>query len=115
MCSLILNNPDTELLFPLRAVSNLIDVRGREWRKLVEQINREDALLIDQLAFILTVVKQAGCVSCNSDSFRAIRGCAQCSIQAIRRFKGSDAELLDLYEQSHIEVEKYLKKRSTNE
>jgi hypothetical protein len=112
---MILNNPNTELLFPLRAVSNLLDVRGREWRKLVEQVNREDALLIDQLAFILTVVKQAGCVSCNSDSFRAIRGCAQCSVQAIRRFKGSDAELLDLYQQSRIEVEKFLKKRSGTE
>lgn len=115
MCSMILNNPNTELLFPLRAASNLSDVRGKQWRMLVEQISREDALLIDQLAFILTVVKQAGCVSCNSDSFRAIRGCALCSVQAIRRFKGNDADLLDLYQQSHIEVEKYLKKRSGTE
>jgi len=103
-----MNNPDTELLFPLRVISNLIDTRGEEWRKLLEFISSEDASATDQLAFVLTMVKLAGCVSCNSDSFRAMRGCTQCSIQAVKRFRGSDQELLAQFRENRIEVEKYM-------
>jgi hypothetical protein len=47
-----------------------------------------------------------GCTTCNSDSFRAMRGCTQCAILNIRRFRGSDKELIRLFEQARKEITK---------
>jgi len=52
----------------------------------------------------------AGCVSCNSDSYRAMRGCTQCSCQVVRRYKGDDQQLTQLYEQALLDAKKYLEK-----
>ncbi len=107
-----MNNPDTELLFPLRVIGHLVNIRGEEWRNLVECVQNDGDSSVNQHGFVLAMVKIAGCVSCNSDSFRAMRGCTQCSIQAVRRHRGSDHDLVLLFEQSRDEVEKYLKKRN---
>ena len=106
-----MNNPDTEILFPLRVVSDLRAVRGKEWDMLSAYIQSGEAQLLDQLAYVLVIVRIAGCVSCNSDSFRAMRGCTQCSIQAVRRHRVSDDELLQQYEGCRIEVREYIQKQ----
>jgi hypothetical protein len=110
-----MNNSDTEILFPLRVVPCHLDIRGDEWKSLVSEILSDDVVLLDQLAFVLTVVKIAGCASCNSDSFRAMRGCTQCSIQAVRRFRGSDQEMLQMFRQCREDVEAYVNKNGYEE
>lgn len=105
-----MNNPDTELLFPMRVTPSLEMIRGKEWGCLVKHISNENTILLEQLAFVLTIVRLAGCVSCSADSFRAIRGCTHCSAQAIRRFRGTDADLINLFDESKNEVEEYLLK-----
>jgi hypothetical protein len=105
-----MNNPDTEILFPFRVVPDLEAIRGKSWQSHVQFILSDDSSQLDRLAFVLSIVKIAGCVSCNSNSFRAMRGCTQCSVQAVRRYRDSDAELIDLYEESRNEVEEYLSK-----
>jgi hypothetical protein len=52
-----------------------------------------------------------GCVGCNADSFRAMKGCTQCARQNIKRFRGSDQDLMELFDQTHKEVDQYLEKR----
>jgi hypothetical protein len=104
-------NSDTELIFPIRIVPTLGSLRGDEWRNLVKEISSPKASLIDQLAFVLMMVKLDGCVTCNADSFRAMRGCTQCAWQSIRRFRGSDADLLTLFETAQREVETYLREK----
>ena len=104
----MMNNPDTELLFPIRVAPTLQRIRGKEWDDLVKNISIENTSLLDQLAFVLTIVRLAGCVSCSADSFRAIRGCTHCSAQAVRRFRGSDEELIIQFNISKDEVEEYL-------
>jgi hypothetical protein len=75
----------------MRIIPVLGDLRGSDWQKLV--------------------VKLAGCSGCNADSFRAMRGCVQCSRQIIKRYKGTDTELLKNYRECQKEVEAYLLKR----
>jgi hypothetical protein len=62
----------------------------------------------DSLAFSLMMIHLDGCLSCETDSYKAMRGCVQCAIQTIRRYKGSDEDLLRLYEDAQEEVTVYL-------
>jgi hypothetical protein len=104
-------NSDTELLFPLRVIASLGAVRSGPWQDLVEKVTRPDASLLEQTALVLMMVRLGGCVGCNADSFRAMKGCTACARQTIRRFRGGDPELLDLYQQAYREMEQYFQKR----
>ena len=83
--------------------------RGREWGDLVDSLQAGESVTVDHLGFTLMMVRLSGCAACNADSFRAMRGCTQCARQSIRRFKGSDSELIALYRQSCREVSSYFK------
>lgn len=104
-------NPDTELLFPLRVVPMLAESRGEVWKNLIEQLCKPDVNPVDQVAFVFMMVRMGGCVACNADSFRAMRGCTQCARQTVRRNRGSDQELLRLFEQARQEVLAHLNKK----
>jgi hypothetical protein len=104
-------NADTELLYPMRVTSSLRNVRDEKWTDLIDHVIANDCTTNDQLAFTLMMVKLDGCVNCNTDSFRAMRGCTQCAKQNIKRFRGDDNELFEQYEQAKIDVEKYLSTR----
>ncbi len=106
-------NSDTELLFPVRVIPTLESLRSDEWQKFVNRFTTGQASSSEQIAFVLMMVRMSGCLACNADSFRAMRGCTQCARQNIRRFKGSDAELLELFTQSLREVNTYLRKRAS--
>ena len=108
-------NSDTELLFPVRVIPTLESLRGEEWRQFIQKFTTGQALQNEQIAFVLMMVRMSGCVACNADSFRAMRGCTQCARQNIRRFKGNDQDLLDLFGQSLHEVNIYLRKRALSE
>lgn len=104
-------NTDTDLLFPLRVIPQLDDLRGPEWKQLISHLSEENTDVSERIAFTTLVVKLAGCASCNADSFRAMRGCLQCSRTIIKRYKGRDAELLQNYHECKKEVINYLIKR----
>lgn len=107
-------NPDTELLFPLRVLPQLASLRGEEWRKLVERVSQPAASQIERCSFVLMMVRMGGCISCNSDSFRAMRGCTICAKQTVRRFKGADKDLVEQHRLLQKEVEQFLKGQSEN-
>lgn len=104
-------NTDTELLFPLRVIPSLGDLRGTEWQELIDHLSGDDAGQDEKIAFTALVVKLAGCAACNTDSFRAMKGCTQCSRLVLKRFKGVDAELIAIYRECYKEVGEYLQKR----
>lgn len=110
-----MNHPDTEILFPSRVIPELATIRGQEWQALVAFVQSDRSTLLDELALVYTVVKTAGCVSCNSDSFRAMRGCTQCSLQAMRRSRCSDTDFVELFEECRSELERYLHKNGLAE
>jgi hypothetical protein len=109
-----MNNPDTELLFPMRAISSLSDLRGDEWQNLVRFVSQKDDMDPEKIAFSALIIKLAGCVGCSADSFRALRGCTQCSKLVIKRYKGTDSDLSKMYEDNRFEVGRILEKRNKN-
>ena len=108
-----MNNPDTEILFPMRAIGALAEIRGKEWGKLVKKLGTMPQTDEAKIAFSLLMIKLAGCVGCTADSFRAMRGCTQCAKLVIKRYKGTDEELIELYTASIKDVKAIIEKRNT--
>jgi len=101
-------NTDTEILFPVRVIPSLRDLRGEEWHNLVDYVILQPDDSAAKIAFTALIVRLGGCGACNADSFRAMRGCTQCARLTIKRFKGSDSELIALYEEMKATVDDFL-------
>lgn len=101
-------NSDTEILFPVRVIPSLRSLRGQEWEQLVDRVTEQPDDSVEKIAFTALIVHMGGCGACNADSFRAMRGCTQCSRITVKRFKGSDHDLVELYEQMKVSVAEYL-------
>jgi hypothetical protein len=96
-----------ELLFTPHLIPELRDLRGEEWRKLIDCLSTLPETHPDALAFSLMMVQLASCLTCEMDSYRAQRGCALCSRQAVLSFKGTDRELIDRYERAKRKLSGY--------
>lgn len=103
-------NPDTEILFPIRVISSLRNLRSERWANLIDDLSSREPEDINVVAFSLMMVKMGGCNACNADSFRAMRGCTHCAKLTIRRYKNCDEDLLELYENAREEVKEHLDK-----
>jgi hypothetical protein len=97
-----------ELLFPAHLISSLRDLRGEEWRALVDRVATLPETHVDSLAFVLMMIELDGCLKCNSNNYKFLRGCYLCATQTVQSFKGSDADLLELYRKAHEELNLYL-------
>lgn len=106
---------ETELLFPATIIPSLINLRGEQWQLLVKEIGLSKPDSIEIMAFTLTMVRIGNCVFCNSDSYRAMHGCRQCARQALNRFRGSDDDLVNLFDAAKYDVKEYLEKKRENE
>jgi hypothetical protein len=95
---------NNELLFPHHVIPSLRRLRGPEWRALVDQIMKLPENHEETLAFMLMMIRLNGCMGCETDSYRAMRGCSACAMQTLRRYKGEDAELVDMYRQALSDV-----------
>ena len=98
----------SELLFPSCAIAPLKGLRGPKWQALVKRVAALPETHADSLSFSLMMMRLDGCMTCETDSYKAMRGCTQCAIQTVRRFKESDEELLKLYAQAQKDVNEYL-------
>ena len=97
-----------EIMFPRKAIVAIRDVRGSEWRTLVERVLQLPETHEETLAFMLMMVRLNGCLECETDSYRAMRGCDLCVIQTLRRYKGSDSELIKHFQAALADVRSYL-------
>ncbi len=104
-----MQNGGIDLLFPSRAIEPLRKLRGERWESLVSSLVELAPDSLERIAFVLFMVRLGGCPTCQSDSFRAMRGCVACSSTTIKRYKGSDQNLIDLYTEAKKEVMKYMK------
>ena len=98
-----------DLLFPSRAIESLRNLRGEKWENLISNLVELDETSQERIAFVLFMVRMGGCTSCQSDSFRAMRGCILCSNNTIKRYKGDDQSLNDLYYEAKKDIIKYMK------
>lgn len=92
------------LLFPYHVIPVLRNLRGADWQHLVERIITLDECHEEVLAFMLMMIRLNGCMSCETDSYRAMRGCSACASQTLRRYKGPDNELIELYEEALVDI-----------
>jgi hypothetical protein len=104
---LLMYQSDTEMLFPARVIPLLRNLRGKPWRDLVDRVCGEEEGSPDNLAFCLMMIRLDGCLTCHSDSYRALRGCTLCAQQAVARYKGTDQDLVRQFKQAKVEVAQY--------
>ncbi len=97
-----------ELLFPAHLIPNLRDLRGDEWRALVDRVTDLTETDPDCLAFVLMMIELDGCLRCNSNNYKFLRGCFLCATQTVQSFKGSDADLLRMYERAKRTITAHL-------
>ncbi|MCY4009668.1 MAG: hypothetical protein OXF22_07975 [Anaerolineaceae bacterium] len=97
------------LLFPEDAIPILEDKRGRIWRSLVKRVIDLPHQHEERLAFMLFMMRLNGCIDCETDCYRAMRGCHACSLQSLRRYKGTDEELLSSYQEALADIRHYSK------
>jgi hypothetical protein len=96
-----------ELMFPHYAIQHVRESRGEEWRGLVEHVLSLPETHEEVLAFMLMMIRLNGCLPCETDSYRAMRGCIMCTRQTLRRFKESDDDLLRMYAEALDDVRAY--------
>lgn len=96
------------LLFPREAIKALRHARGEEFAKLVDHVCGLPACHEEALAFMLMMIQLNGCVSCATDSYRAMNGCAVCALRVLKRFKGTDQDLLNRYSDALREVRRHV-------
>ncbi len=99
---------ENELLFPAQVIPQLRQSRGEEWQDLVDQVTQLPEDHPQSLGFALMMVRLNGCLSCETDSYRAMRGCLSCARQVLHRHKGNDSSLVLRYQRAVEEVSGYL-------
>lgn len=102
-------NPRTELLFPPHLIPDLKDLRGREWRELVEHLASLNETDSDTLAFCLMMIRLNACLGCMSGSYRFMRGCELCAQQTIARYQGTDEQLIAFFHQAKVDLERHVR------
>lgn len=95
---------DNEILFPHYAIPALRNTRGSAWMTLIDSLAGKAETSVEVIALMSLMIELNGCLACETDSYRAMRGCASCAQQTLRRFKGSDDELIRLYDESVAKI-----------
>ena len=103
---------NNEILFPHHVIPALRKLRGPKWQALVERIAKLPETHEETLAFMMMMIRLDGCMACETDSYRAMRGCAACALQTLRRYKGEDEELLSQFNAALEEVHKFAEHHS---
>ncbi len=98
----------TDLVFPARVIPLLRNLSGPSWAALVERVISLSAEHPQKLAFMLLMARLAHCETCTPTEYRALQGCAYCAVQTLKRFRGTEADLLRLYQQALRDVEAFL-------
>jgi hypothetical protein len=105
----LLYQNDAEVLFPARVIPTLRDLRGQDWQAFVDRVSVQPESDPDVLAFGLMMIRLNSCMTCTSDSFRALRGCTNCAQHMVSKFKGSDIDLIERWQAARSEIVDYLK------
>ncbi len=88
---------DNEILFPHYAIPALRNTRDGKWAQLIDQLENKAQTSAEVIGLMSMMIKLNGCLACETDSYRAMRGCTPCARQTLRRCKDSDEELISEY------------------
>jgi hypothetical protein len=101
---------DNDILFPPGTIPHIRNSRGDSWQKLIDKVSYLPEDHPENLAFSLAMIRLNGCMACETDSYRAMRGCTPCALQGLRRFKGPDTDLVEMYDLALEDMKVYLAK-----
>jgi hypothetical protein len=99
----------TQISFPVSAIKELRGIRTHAWDGFIDQIIQLDPGNSEVIGLVLLMTRLCGCTTCNSDSFRMLKGCEECGKQAMRRIKSQDDELFSTHDNCVKEIEIRLK------
>jgi len=105
--------PESEILFPYRAISPLRRERGEVWRDLVSQVACQQDGREDTLAFSLMMIRLCDCLNCDQSSYKASLGCVSCAKRTVTSEKTSDVMLQQTFEQTRTEIRQQLNGRAS--
>lgn len=100
--------PQSEILFPHRAIRPLSRERGADWQELVNQVASQRDGNEDTLAFSLMMIRLCDCLNCDQSSYKASLGCITCAQRVVGAQKGSDLKLRQTFEQTRREIRQRL-------
>ncbi len=103
---------ESNLFFPSDSIPQLRNLRGEAWQQLIDRLTPLPDEHEETIAFILMLANLNRCFGCQTDSFRAMRGCVGCAHQVLRRFAGTDETLMEMYERSLESVRGFARKPS---
>ncbi len=99
---------NNELFFPHHIIPTLQTLRGPRWEDLICHLVRLPECHEEKIAFMMMMARLNGCVACETDSYRAMRGCHACTVQTLRRYKGTDEDLIALHQQALVDVRDFV-------
>ena len=102
-----------ELLFTPHLIPPLKDLRGEEWRQLIDRVSQLPETHPEVLAFTVMMIRLNSCLGCEMDCYRAQKGCALCARHTVASLKETDGYLLRLFEKTRNEVNQKLKNTTT--
>jgi hypothetical protein len=105
-----MDNAGKELVFPPSAISSLGKERGITWQNFISTVEKVEPDSLDQVAFLLMMARLVNCATCNADSYRSMLGCITCARQSLKRYHGSDEDLVVWFHSTRSEVVNYLEK-----
>ncbi len=100
---------DQRILFPLEILPELKEVRTAVWRDFIDDFSEKPTAIITRVAMEITMSRLVGCMNCEADSFRAMRGCLACARQSIKRCKEPDEAIIEVFHQTEGEIEEFIK------
>jgi hypothetical protein len=103
--------PESEILFPYRAIAPLRKERSGEWQELVDQVANQKDGNEDTLAFSLMMIRLCDCLNCDQSSYKASLGCIACARRTVAAEKTSDIMLRQSFEQTRQEIRQLLSVR----
>lgn len=95
----------------MQVIAGLSGIRGENWQGLLDRALERPMPSLDCYAFVLMMVRLARCEACQADSYRAVRGCQYCAQQTVKRYPGSDRELVARFGEAQQDVELYLREK----
>ncbi len=101
---------DTQMMFPAELIAEIGETRGSRWSEFVSEIEQTSKNSIKRIAFVYMIVRLSGCSTCTMDAFRAMKGCLLCARHTIKRYKGSDEDLIEYYEHAKADVFNFIGK-----
>jgi hypothetical protein len=97
-----------QLLFHPDVIPSLENVREESWAEYIRSLHDLSETDPRKLGLCLTMMQLNKCIDCETDSFRAMRGCEECSVQTVRRYRGDDKSLMQKCADNASHVQEFL-------